>query len=242
MRPRVALIAVVMLVASASGCSASPATPTATPEAPHTLAPPTPTLSALATVAPTGHGRPYSAGEIAALLQEAITARPWAFAPELRAPAVMDAVARAVADGVFTFDGRPYQRVSFGASCSQPPDHCDLTMTGVPVFTGDPEATDRYWWTVAPAGPLVTAADHGLRGFPAGLAAGLDALARSLDTGGRFRDLPLEVVEWELPPPDDAWVLRYSLGTGEGDPLFFVTLDRRAQRIVSIRELSYMEP
>jgi len=59
------------LVALISACSpvALVGTPAPTDKAPYTQAPPTPTLSAIATVAPTGHGRPYTAEMIAVELR-----------------------------------------------------------------------------------------------------------------------------------------------------------------------------
>ena len=226
-----------LLVVSLWGCSTWLPSPNATGKPPYTLEPPGPTLTAMATVAPTGHGRPYSAADVARMLEANAAARPAGFARELRAPAVMEVMAGVLADEIYTFDGRPYQRVVFSASCDQAGVQCDLTMAGVPAFTDDPEVFDSYGWTVAPRVPLVTLTSHALRGFPPDLTADLDDLARSLDADNQYRDRPLLGVEWELPPPDDAWVLRYGNGLEEGDPTFLVTIDRVARRLLAIRVL-----
>ncbi len=258
-----ATVAITLLVALVAGCSTGTASPTtppgkepstqgpptptvsaqATPVAsasypgkePYTQEPPTPTLSVVATVAPSGHGRPYSANDMAAILRDA-AARPSGFASELNTPQLLDTIAGVLADDVYTYDGTPYQQVSVGATCDTPPVRCDLFLSGVPGFTDDPHAQDGYIWTVYPATAQVIMTSHGLSGYPAALTAGLDALARSLDVDGRYKDRYLVQVAWELAPPDDAYVLRYSNGLGEGDLVFWVTVDRTARRIVSIRE------
>lgn len=229
------LTAVVFLAAIVAGCLLSePATPRPTAKARYTNPPPTPTLSAIATVAPTGHGRPYTPEQITALFEDWIASHPVAIAPTLQAPAVVKAIANVLADTIYTYDGQPYQRVSFGGRCGEPPTLCDLTMTGVPPFTADPEVGDGYYWEVRPQVPLVTLNNAGLGGFPRELVDPLDALARSLDTEGRIGERMLQSAGWAFPPPDDAYLLRYSHGLEEEDPSVYVKLDRTARRILSI--------
>jgi hypothetical protein len=38
-------------------------------------------------------------------------------------------------------------------------------------------------------------------------------------------------VEWKLPPPEDAYILRYGKGNEEGDSTLLVTVDRKAREI-----------
>jgi hypothetical protein len=232
--------AVVFLAAIVAGCSLiEPATPRPTAKARYTNPPPTPTLSAVATVAPTGHGRPYTPEQITALLEDWITSHPVAIAPMLQAPAVVKAIANVLADTIYTYDGQPYQRVYFGGSCGEPPTLCDLTMTGVPPFTADPEVGDGYYWEVRPQIPLVTLTDAGLGGFPREIVDSLDTLARSLDTEGRIGDRTLQSAQWAFPPPDDAFLLSYSHDLDVEnptleDPSVYVKLERTARRILSI--------
>jgi hypothetical protein len=67
----------------------------ATPKPPYTLAPPTPTLSPIGTVGPLGAGQPYSAEDLASIVQGA----PVGFPVELRTPAV----AQVLADRIWSF-------------------------------------------------------------------------------------------------------------------------------------------
>ena len=226
-----------VLIALVVGCSAGVASPTIPVKEPYTQEPPTPTLSVLATVAPSGHGRPYTVGDMAALLRDA-AARPAGFAAEVATPQLLETMAGVLADQVYSYDGTPYQRVTMSARCDGPPvEQCDLALTGIPAFTDDPEIRDDYLWTVDPVTGRMSMIDHWLGGFPDTLTASLDALAQSLDVDGRYKDRYLVRVGWELAPPDDAYVLRYTNGLGEGDLVFLVTVDRAARRIVSIREL-----
>ena len=83
--------------------------PTIPGKEPYTQEPPTPTLSVLATVAPSGHGRPYTPADMAALLGAA-AARPSGFASELNTPQLLETMAGVLAADVYTYDGTP-QRV-----------------------------------------------------------------------------------------------------------------------------------
>ncbi len=228
--------AISLQIALVAGCSTGIASPTVPGKELYTQEPPTPTLSVLATVAPSGHGRPYTADDMAAILRVA-AARPSGFASEVGTPQLLATLASVLADQVYSYDGTPYQRVVVGARCGVPPVQCDLDLQGVPAFTDDPDVWDSYSWTIYPATAQVIMTSHGLSGFPAALTASLDALAQSLDIDGRYKDRYLMGVQWELAPPDDAYVLRYSNGLGEGDPVFLVTVDRAAKRIVSISEM-----
>ena len=224
------------LSAQATVAPSGVASPTIPGKEPYTQEPPTPTLSVLATVAPSGHGRPYTADDMAAILRDA-AARPSGLAAEVATPQLLATLATVLADQVYSHDGNPYQRVTITARCDRPPVRCELFLTGIPAFTDDPHAQDGYIWTVDPVTAQVTMTSHGLSGYPAALTASLDALARSLDVDGRYKDRYLVQVAWELAPPDDAYVLRYSNGLGEGDLVFWVTVDRATKRIVSIRVL-----
>jgi hypothetical protein len=198
-----------------------------TDKAPYTLAPPTPTLSPIATVAPTGHGRPYTAEMIAAELLDV----PDGFPPELQT----EFIAAAIADRIWTYDGRPYREVWITGSCNEPVrTRCDLTLEGLPAFAPTRDDADSYWFVVHVDAPILgPESGQGLRGFPPDVAHAIDALARSLDTDGRFRAEALRGIDWALPPPDDAFVLTYG-DDNEGDTMIFVTLDRANRQLLSI--------
>ena len=220
----VATLAVVVV-----GCSLGLTTPPpATLKPTYTMPPPTPTLSPLATVGPTGHGRPYTATEMAVALRQDV---PYNYPPQLQA----DWVARALADLVWTYDGRPYRELGIHASCGEPPIRCDLTVQGLPAFAPNWDWSDSYWFEVnmtsglfAPAGP------PSLKGFPPELVPESDALARSLDTEGRLEGVQLKYVAWALPPPDRGFRLIYGPEKYSLDPGFEVLLDYANRRIVSI--------
>lgn len=203
-------------------------TPAATPKAPYTMPPPTPTLSPIATVAPTGHGRPYTPEMIAVELQDV----PYNFPPQLQ----KDYVAAALADRIWTYDGRPYRDLNISGSCNDGvPIRCDLTVSGLPAFAPTTDNIDGYYFSVDLSSGLVASGSIGLRGFPPEIAPEVDALARSLDTEGRLMKMPLRFVVWNLPPPDDAFRLAY--GDNEvGDLTIFVTLDRANRQILSMED------
>ena len=220
-----------MLAVLVSGCSlglTSP--PPATPKSSYTMAPPTPTLSPIATVAPTGHGRPYTAEQMAIELQDVA----YNFPPQLQATWV----ARALADLIWTYDGRPYRDLGIHASCDEPPIRCDLSVEGLPAFAPSWDWSDSYTFEVnMTSGVFTPAGLPSLHGFPPELAPGLDTLARSLDTQGRLKDEPpTSKIAWAVPPPDDAFNLFSGGEDEEGDPVSWVTLDRANRRILSITD------
>jgi hypothetical protein len=75
-----------------------------------------------------------------------------------------------------------------------------------------------------------------LKGFPDELAPELDMIARSLVHDPRLEKMGLLGVEWKIPPPDDAFTMRYGKGEEEGDPTVYVTIDRIAHAVIAIRE------
>lgn len=215
---------VVLIACSPSGPLG---TPTPTAKAPYTMPPPTPTLSAIATVAPTGHGRPYTPDMVAVELQDVS----YNFPPGLQSTFV----ATAFADRVWSYDGRPYRDVSIAGSCNDGVARiCDVTLVGLPAFAPTRDVVDVYWFIVDLQSPVVgPGGGQALRGFPPELAHDIDTLARSLDTDSRLNGEALRSVEWMLPPPDDAFVLTYG-DDNEGDTMYFVTLDRTNREILSI--------
>lgn len=194
-------------------------------KASYTLAPPTPTLSPQGTAGPDGPGQPYAAGDIQPFLERA----PIGFPDELRTPFV----AAAVADRVWSYDGRPYRDVLFGGSCES--EICEFSVTGLPTFAPTHDASDTWFLRLDRRTGLIST--HGapsLKGFPPELVPELDSLARSLDVDGRLTDLALLGAQWSIPPPGDAFQLRYGKGLEEGDPTLLVTLSRSERVLLSI--------
>lgn len=200
------ILVLAVLAGSVGACSPiSPVPPTATPSAAtvkpsYTLAPPTPSLSAVGSPAPGPPVRPYATADIHGLFVDAGPG----FPAELRT----EATAEALANVIWSFDGRPFRTVWLTGSCE----------------SGRCEVSGIY---SQPSPPY-------LRGFPPQLVDGLDRQAKALDVRGEFRDKPLLGVEWQIPPPDDAFLLRYGNGNEEQDPTIRVILARRDGRLVSI--------
>jgi len=219
-----------VLLVTVAACSGSPGPGEPTPKAPYTQAPPTPELVAIATVAPTGHGRPYSPEMIAAELQDV----QFGLAPELQSPFI----AAALADRIWTYDGRPYREMWFSGSCDEAgAGRCELSVQGLPDYAPTRESEDYYHFEVdLRSGAVRLAALPGGKGFPAELIPEIDGLVRSLDTEGRLEGLTLSYVLWAFPPPDDAFIVRYETGDLEGDRWIHVTVDRANQRILSMEQ------
>jgi len=218
----------VIVAAALSACAP---TPNGSPDpyftkAPYTLAPPTPTLSAQATVGPTGAGQPYTAD----LIQPYLNNAPISFPNELR----VTPVAEAIADRIWTFDGRPYRDVVIGGSCEG--SLCEVSVTGLPAFSSTPDEADFYALTVDRGSGLFSdAGEPLLRGFPTDLVPQLDAIARAADSAGRLRDLALLGSSWRIPPPNRAFTLEYGMGLEERDPVVFVTVDLDNGAVIAIR-------
>lgn len=217
------------------GCAGLPVvtTPDPTPKAPYTQAPPTPTISPIATVAPAGHGRPYTPEMIAATL---------ASMPSTRLPDQLknEFIASAFADRIWTYDGQPYRDMLFGGSCSDDGSSCRARMWGLPAYAPDRTASDSYWITVDfRSGLVVTSEGHALNGFPAEAASGIDDVARSLVPVERLAETSLVFVGWALPPPENAFVLIYRLGDLEGSRLTTVTIDLEVRKVLSIHDQTH---
>jgi hypothetical protein len=197
----------------------------ATPKAPYTLAPPTPTFSPERTAAPTGHKAPYSPDELYGWLA--------------RSPGVPDqlrtrVIAEAIASRIWSYDGLPYQELKISARCDDDGRRCDLFVKGVPGFAPDRDTADSYTFSITIGTGLVEdEGPQGLGGYPAELLPELDAEMRAL-MGDRIGDRSLLGVSWLLPPPDDGFRLRYGHGTELGEQQLLVRYDRAANEVLSV--------
>jgi hypothetical protein len=221
----VAISGLALLVAACGSLVVDPGSSVARTKGPYTKAPPTPAFSPLATVGPGSPGQPYAAADIEPMLAAASVG----VAAEIRTPQV----AAAIADRIWTFDGRPYQEVFIGGSCEN--GGCEIVVEGVPAFAPTRDTRDVWSLSLDLRTGVFSDSEPALGGFPAELTSGLDALARSLDADGTFRTLPLTRVEWLRPPPDGLWLLRYGSGTQEMDVNWYVTISTVERRILSVR-------
>lgn len=171
-------------------------------------------------------GRPY--GPEALLVAMADSRRPGGVPDQLET----DAVASALAEAIWTWDGAPWQTMSVGGSCA--PGGCSLDVAGSPAGTA---GVDLYSFQIDPAGSVqLVAAD--LHGYPAELDPELDALARSGIDADRLEGLQLLAAGW-LPPPDDGrYRLAYRSGGEEGSPGLDVLVDLETGAVLSVDEVN----
>ncbi len=202
-----------LTLAACSGMP-SPSAP-ATDDAPGSVgASSVPSAAASAGAAAGEPGRPFDAGEILAAMRD--SGRPGGV-PE---PLQTDAIASALAEQIWTLDGRPWTSIVAGGSCGS--DACTLELSGA-----GPDATGEDVWVfdVDPNDGSVRLATADLHGVPSTLAASLDEVARAADEEELLEDLIVTSVRW-LPPPDDGrFVLAYRSGDEEGSCMRDVTVD-----------------
>jgi hypothetical protein len=195
-------------VGALAGCS-SPA-----PSAPASVGASAPAPSASAIAAPSP-GRPFQADAILVGMRE--SRRPDGVPDELET----NAIAAAVAEQIWTFDGEPWVELVIGGSCG--PESCTLDVSGAPTGSlGD----DVYAFQIDPAASRVDLLDATLQGVPAALGPQLDALARAsrpdlLDEGGSR----LTTIRWQPPPNESRFLLSYRSGGEEGTPQVDLSVD-----------------
>jgi len=212
-----------LAVAAVAGCSGVVPTGSESPTTHSTSTPmatPSPTASGLVLPEP---ARPFDADTLLAAMRD--SRRPGGVPDELES----DAVASALADAIWTFDGLPWATLSAGGSCG--PQTCTLEVGG--AHRGAP-GEDLWVFSVTPADGSVEVASADLRSLPDDMIAPLDELARSVHPSPGKLGLVLTSVRW-LPPPDDGrFVLSYRSGE-EGGCGVEVTLDAVAKNLVSDR-------
>jgi hypothetical protein len=234
---RLGLLALLLFATAcaASGPSASPddtsaparaAAPTGTAEATATPsaqpATPSPTPTTAPRVALPEPGRPFGAAALLAAMRD--SRRPGGVPDQLET----DAIASALADAIWTFDGAPWTTTAAGGSCG--PQTCTLELAG----TRDGLAGDDLWvFSVSSATGAVEVVAAELRSLPADLPATLDGLVRVLDADGSLAGLVPASVKWLPPPAGGAFVVSYRSGGEEGSCGADVTLDALGGAIVA---------
>jgi hypothetical protein len=166
-------------------------------------------------------GRPYGAEDILVAMRE--SRRPDGVPDEIET----DAIAAAVAEHIYTFDGEPWSAVVAGGSCG--PETCTLEVGGTPDGA---LGEDLYAFSVTPSTGGVELGSADLRGLPADILVDLDAMARA-GLADPPADLALLSASW-LPPPDaGVFELAYRSGGEEGSCALNVTLDATTERVIS---------
>lgn len=169
-------------------------------------------------------GTPYITADVLAAMRD--SRRPGGVPDELKT----DAVAGAVAEQLWTWDGQPWATWTVGGACG--PDTCSLDVAG---DAPDGAGTDLYTFTVDPATGAVELASTDLHGYPPGLEARLDAIARDAIDPAELDGLTLVSARWLPPPETDRYWLAYRSGGEEGAPRLDVVLDL-ATGVVSVAD------
>jgi hypothetical protein len=172
-------------------------------------------------------GRPYDA---AAVLQAMRSSRRPGGVPD---SLETEAIARAIAERLWTFDGAPWPAMVVGGSCG--PERCTVDVAGTPDGA---DGEDLYTFSVAPAEATVNLLVADLHGYPSSLDSLLDAVAQHGLPPGRLDGLKLLGARW-LPPPDTGqFVLSYRSGGEEGSQALDVVIDLPSGSVLEVRRPS----
>jgi len=167
-------------------------------------------------------GQPYGGAEILEAMH--VSRRPGGVPDVIETAAVADAIAEAL----WTFDGQPWDASAVGGSCG--PVTCSVEVVGT---RADAEGQDLWVFDVGIETGEVTLASRDLAAIPSALVDDLDALTQSLGPDDALAGLPLTTVRWMPPPDDGTFQLAYRAGDEEGSCEADVVLDAVARTIVS---------
>jgi hypothetical protein len=167
-------------------------------------------------------GRPFDAATLLAAMRE--STRPGGVPDEIET----DVIAAALADAIWTFDGRPWTTTAASGSCG--PDTCTLEVAGARTdMTGD----DLWVFSVTPTTGSVEVVSAEMRSLPDEVAVVVDQLVRALDADGSLSGMIPTSLKWLSPPDDGTFVASYRSGGEEGSCGVDVTLDANEAVIVS---------
>ena len=169
-------------------------------------------------------GRPYAADDMLELMAE--SRRPGGVDDRIE----QRVTAAAVAEAVWTFDGRPWATATASGDCGG--GLCRLEVAGAAQgAAGD----DVYRFEIDASSGLITESDHELRGYPTSFEARIDVVARDV-LGARLDGMLLVGARW-LPPPDERgrFVASYRSGQ-EGTSRLEVVIDLLNAEVLDVRE------
>jgi hypothetical protein len=227
--PASALVALVLVALVLPACTSvispqpsPPGSQAASASATATAEPSDPSPSATATLpAP---GRPYDAATILAAM--GASTRPGGVAPQLQT----DAIAAAVADRLWTWDGSPWAVMAIGGACGT--STCSIEVAG---SRADGPGADAYSLRVDPGTASVEVEAADLQALPPALLPELEVAARTALGDPLAADLALASARW-LPPPDAGrYWLAYRTGGEEGTSGLDVLLDLPAGEVLETR-------
>jgi len=171
----------------------------------------------------TDPGRPFDADAIRAILDA--SRRPDPVPAEAYAPAVLAALAEAI----WTIDGRPWQTADAGGTCGERT--CHLELAG----TREGSLADDLWVVeIDRATMAVEVVSTVLGAVPAELGRELDGLARDIVPGSTLGDAVLTGVRWLAPPDAGQFVLGYRTAGGSNGCGIDVTLDAATADLIDL--------
>lgn len=201
------------ILAVLAGCGGPAPTVTVSPSADPSRPPPSTVATASSGTFATP-GTPYIAADLLAAMRD--SRRPGGVPDELET----DAVAGAIAERLWTWDGQPWATWTVAGSCG--PASCSLDVAG---DAPDGAGTDLYTFSIERSTGVVDVAGTDLHGYPPGLEARLDAIARGALDAADLEGLTLVGARWLPPPETDRYWLAYRSGGEEGAPRLDVVVD-----------------
>lgn len=173
-------------------------------------------------------GRPYTSADILRVLRAV---------PGSSLPAELDrsGVAEALAQAVWTFDGRPYLILAVEGSCG--PRGCEFSVQGVPD-TADEAKLDHFIFNVDPTSFALTRVYLGLGAFPPEINPQLDAIVRAGVLPQRLEGLTYVSATWLPPPEFGRFQVTYDDGGLEGSRGLKVLVDVRVGSVILIEEFT----
>jgi hypothetical protein len=173
-------------------------------------------------------GRPYTSADILRVLRAAPGSR-------LPGELVRSEVAEALAQAVWTFDGRPYQILAAEGSCG--PRGCELSVQGVPDIA-DEARLDHYIFNVDPTSFALTRVYLGLAAFPPEINPQLDKIVRAGVPPQRLEGLSYVSATWLPPPEFGRFEVTYDDGGLEGSRGLKVLVDTRLGSVILIEDFT----
>lgn len=210
-----------MVAMVVAGCATATPSPVGSPssasgsgssDAPTSSATLIPSSTPLISVPPTG--RPYAADQVLAAMRD--SRRPGGVPDQLETTDV----AGAIADAVWTYDGRPYPVLVISGSCGAA--SCTVEVSGAPTGAA---GADLYLFAVTPGSGAVELQATDLHGYPGGLDALLDEVARGDGAPCSLGGLALSSATWRIPPDAGQFWVHFRSGGEEGSPGVDVLVD-----------------
>lgn len=167
-------------------------------------------------------GRPYDAAALLAAMRD--SRRPGGVPDQVET----DAVAEALSQSVWTWDGEPWEVLSVGGACGA--DACSLDVAG---STDGTNGADLYSFSVDPASGAVELLASDLHAYPVALDDHLDRAARDA-VAAELGALSYVGARWQTPPDDGRYWLAYRSGGEEGAPGVDVLLELSSGEVLEI--------